>query len=149
MSYGVYVARCEPTAFTTAKTVVQIVAPATAILEVTRFTIEQSNLTANAVQGLTIRRKSSAATVTAMTPAPVGAYAAAGSTAGYNASAEGTDSTIIQARSFSWLAGLEWVAATEDDRIIVPPSGILAMVLVGAPAASTTVAASFTYIEKG
>jgi hypothetical protein len=149
MAYGEYVVRMDAVSVSTAITLVQVTAPATGTLEVVRYSIEQSNLTTNAMQRVQLLRKSAAATVTSFTPVPMAAgMPAAGASAGHTASSEGTDSTIIHGRSFSWLAGYEWVAMDEEERIIVPASGIIALKLPAAPGSATTITATLTFKEK-
>ena len=143
-----YVARMDAVAVTGAITLVQVTAPSSGILRVSEVWLSQSNLTSGATQRVALNRKSGAATVTSFTPVPLAVGSPASSaTAGYNASAEGSDSTLIITDAFNWLSGWRWTAIDERSMIIVPPSGIFCVRLPVAPAASTTITAGIEWEE--
>lgn len=149
--YSVYM---NNVAVTGAITLVQIVNGSSAILKLLRAWCSQSNQTSSAQQRIQINRKSGAATVTSFTPAQfdpgdAASGATGGSSAtGTNASAEGTDSTVLLADNFNVLTGWLWVP-TPEERIIIPPSGIVGLKLPTAPGSSMTVSAGLVFGEEG
>jgi hypothetical protein len=81
------------------------------------------------------------------TPAPLGAEAASGTTVKWVATVEGTDGTVVKDMSFNFQNGWEWVR-TQDEEIIVPPSGIIALKFPVAPT-SAVWTFGFVFIEEG
>jgi len=142
------------TAVTGAITLVQIKAGATASLKILRAWCSQYNQTSSVMQDIVILRKSAAATVTSFTPLLTdpgdAASAAVGGTSatGINASAEGTDGDELIPDNFNVLNGWLWVP-TPEERIIVPPAGILGLKFPTAPGSSMTVTAGFLFGEEG
>jgi hypothetical protein len=149
-----YSVRMNNVAVTGAITLVQIVAGSTSILRILRAWCSQSNQTSSVMQRIQINRKSGAATVTSFTPLQFdpgdAASAAVGGTSatGTNASAEGTDTDVDVADNFNVLNGWLWVP-TPEERIIVPPSGIIGLKFPTAPGSSMTVSAGFIFGEEG
>lgn len=149
MARGRYELEMDSIATTTAHTLVSLIAPSTAILEVVRFAITTRATVSEGSQAQVIRT-STAGTGTSATPAPLGAYAASGVTALVNhTSTEPTTTTILISEAFNLVSGWQWVALDEEGRIVVPPSGRLTLKLNVAPAGSTTMSAKIEYIEKG
>lgn len=148
MARGRYEVRMDSVAVTAAKTLVSIVAPSTAILEVVRCQITTRATTSEGSQAQ-ILRAATAGTNTASTPVLLAAYAASGSTGGVNHTVEPGTPTIHHTEGFNLVSGWQWVALDEEGRIVVPPSGVLAVKLNVAPAGSTTISALIEYIEKG
>lgn len=149
MSYGLYKARLDDVAVTTAKTLVELTAPSSAVLEVVSVRVGSSAIASenSTVQFL---RKSVAGTGTSFTPVPVAAgMPAAGATCRVNCTVEGTVSATVDDAQWNLVSGFEWAALSELSRIIVPPSGIFAVKLNTAPAASKDFAVVIEFIEKG
>lgn len=145
MARGIYAARMDNISVSTAITILQVTAPATAVLELIRAWVS-GNTTTSAGQRIQLLRKSAAATgTTAVTPAPLDGSAAAGSTAGRNATGEGTDGTVLYEDMFNVVSGWLWLPVPEE-RIWVPPSGVIALKFPAAPAA-TNFTAGIVYRE--
>lgn len=150
----VYSVRMNKVAVTGAITLVQLKAGSSSICRILRAWCSQFNQTSSVMQDILILRKSAAATVTSFTPVLIdpgdaAANAAGGTSAtGTNASAEGTDGDILVADNFNVLNGWLWVP-TPEERIIVPPSGIVGLKFPDAPGSSMTVSAGFLFGEEG
>lgn len=97
-------------------------------------------------------------TLTSATPKPlrigdpvsgiVGGTAGAVGTCGINASAEGAGAEdVIYHAAFNVLNGWEWIAASEDEYIIVPPDTAVGLKFPIAPANVTDWAFGLTFIE--
>ncbi len=120
-------------AITAAKTLLQVKAGASTMLELIYASITNSDNDASDTGSAEILRKTVAATVTSQTPFlfnpasqvadAVGGTAATGDTA----TAEGTDGDIIWDEGFNVLNGWVWMP-TPEFRIIVPAAGILGLV---------------------
>lgn len=150
----VYSVRMIKVAVTGAITLLQIKAGATTTLKMMRAWCSQSNQTSSVMQDIVILRKSVAATVTSFIPLLLdpgdAASAAIGGTSatGTNASGEGTDGDELVPDNFNVLNGWLWVP-TPEERIIVPPSGIIGLKFPTAPGSSMTVSAGFLFGEEG
>lgn len=135
---GVYVARCVPTAFTTAITLVQVATPATCVIEILRAQVTQTTLTASGMMDVALLKKTGAATVTSFTAIPWRekdgpALCVGGTTAtGFNASAEGTNGNVIHRESANVLNGWLFIPSIEE-RITVAPSSFIALTFLTAP----------------
>lgn len=135
---GVYTANIEASQ-STLITALQITAGSGRPLYIVRWSITQRGSTASAMQTINLLRKTAGATVTSITPAPLNSnYPSAAATAGHSASAEGTDSTILDRRSFNSLAGIE-VLYTPDEMPLVPAAGIIAWKWAAIPTNTTWV----------
>lgn len=143
---GVYSAIMEAQTVSTAITILQVTAAATHSLRIHRAWVTSTSTT-SAGQRIQLLRKSATATVTAVTPLPLGNYLAVTSSAGRNASAEGTDGNILIADNFNVVNGWLYLPVPEE-RIIVPPSGIIALKFPAAPT-SATFTAGFIFEEIG
>jgi hypothetical protein len=148
MARGRYEVRMDSVAVTAAKSLVSIAAPATAILEVVRCAITTRATTSEGSQAQ-ILRAATGGTNTASTPVLLAAYAASGATGGINHTVEPGTPTVHRSEGFNLVSGWQWVALDEEGRIVVPPSGVLAVKLNVAPGASVTMSAMIEYIEKG
>jgi hypothetical protein len=138
----------------TAITLLQYKAGSTNTAKLIRAWVTQSNQTSSTQQTIAILRKSAAATVTSFTPLLLdpGDSAAAGvggtSATGYTATAEGTNGNILVQADFNVLNGWLWVPVPED-RIIIPPSGIIGLTLINAPGSAMTIDAGLIIGEEG
>jgi hypothetical protein len=130
------------TSISTAITVVQVKAAANASIDISDIAATMRASTTSAMETLQLVRKSAAASVNASTvfqrntgdPAP--SAAASSSANGVNASAEGTNTDVVDEWSFNVLNGLAWVYIPEL-RIHVAAAGILGLTFPSAPAANT------------
>jgi hypothetical protein len=151
---GVYQIALVNTAVTGAITLVQIKAGTVGAVELLRAWCSQSNSTTSTMQRITILRKSTAATVTSGTPLLINgsqaAKAVGGTSAtGTNASNENSgDGDVLYPDVFNILNGWLWVP-TPEERIIVPPSGMIGLKFMTAPASSLTINAGFVFGEIG
>ncbi len=142
----VYTIRLAPTSISAAKTLIQVKAGACA-LEVVYARVYQVTKTSTELLALQQLRKSAAATVTSFTPLkhnpgdPAALCVGGTSATGTNASAEGTDSDILDETDWNVLNGeFLWLPVPEE-RIRVPQSGIYGLKLNTAPAAAMTIGA--------
>lgn len=150
MAAGTYDVHGDAQTIATAITILEVTAPATAILRVFRAWVSGNTSTAGSTR-IRLLRKSATITGTASppTPSPIGAFAASGVTVKWVATAEGTDGTILHEEAMRLDGGTwTWAALKESEIIIVPPSGIIAIKF---PAAPTSTAFSFgmSYDEIG
>ena len=149
-----YSVMMPPRAVTGAITLVQLKAASTVVCQVVRAWCSQTNLTSSAMQQIEIVRKTAAATVTSFTPLLMqpgdAAAASVGGTAatGINATVEGTDGDILYPDAFNVLTGWLWVPTIEE-RIVVPPGGIIGVKLPVAPGSSMTTICGITFREIG
>jgi hypothetical protein len=135
MARGSYAARMDNVSVSTAITILQVTAPSTAVLEIIRAWCSGATTT-SASQRIQLLRKTAAATgTTAVTPAPLDGSAAAGATSGRNATGEGTDGTVLIEDIFNVVVGWLYLPVPEE-RIWVPPSGVIAIKFPAAPAAT-------------
>lgn len=129
---GVYSARVNLTAFTGAKTAMQIKAGASNPLEILRVSITQRGGTTSEQIQAQLLRKTAAATVTSLTPlkmdpsAPTAGAAGGTAATGTNASGEGTDGDVLIQEGFNVLNGFLYLPVPEE-RIKVPAGGIFAV----------------------
>jgi len=134
-----------------AKDIARLTAPATAVLELIRLEVTQDTSETSEQLPLSIYRASTAGTGTAATPRPyeVGDNAFAGS-AVVNLTADTTKSpteplwTSAQNVLSGWL-----YHPVPDERIIVPPSGIIAVRLETAPGAALAARVVLTFKSIG
>jgi hypothetical protein len=138
MARGTYEVKGSRQTVSTAVTILEVTAPATAILKLIRAYVNQNNIVAITQGSIQILRKTVSITGTASppTPAPLGSEAASGATVKWVATVEGTDGTVLQDKSFNYQNGYEWVAASEVEKYRVPPSGIIALKFPVAPASA-------------
>jgi hypothetical protein len=130
----------------TAITILELTAPSTRTLEIFEIWVDFSTTT-SAAQRVNILRKSATITGTGVTPAAMTASAVS-ATGKRTATGEGTDGTILYQRIINQLNGFYWLPVPEQ-RIVVPPSGIIAIKFPTAPGAAVSVTAGFTWGEIG
>ena len=125
------------TAYTAARSVLEVTADTVHVLRLLRAHITQESLTTDDRVRARILRKTAAGTGTSRTPLALDASGGTfGGTARSNMTAEGTPSDVLWQEGFSILTGFFWTA-TDPDEIIIGPGGIIALD-IDAPAASTT-----------
>jgi len=145
MACGVYTVHGDAQTVATAITILEITAPSGAALQILRAWVQQSSSTTSAMARIRILRKTATITGTASPPAPIKLSPgdnAAGTTAKWLATAEGTDGDVIIEETFNILNGWLYLPVPEE-RIWVPPSGILALKF---PAAPTSASYSFGFV---
>lgn len=141
MNGGIYIVN-HSAVVATAISIIQIKAGATTPLIILRAAVTQRSSTTSAQTAIQFVRKSAAGTVTSFTPLKLrpsdAAADAVGGTAatGITASAEGTDTDILVREGFNLLNGWLYVPVPEE-RILVPPAGIIALKFPAAPASAT------------
>lgn len=143
MARGMYTVHGDAQTVSTAITILEVAAPATAILKIYRAWVEQSSVTTSTATRIRLLRKTGTITGTATPPTPtaVDASAASGVTVKWIATVEGTDGNVLIEEAFNYLNGWVWLPVPEE-RIIVPPSGIIALKF---PAAPTSAAWTFGF----
>lgn len=140
----------------TAITIIQLKAGTTYGFDILRGWWSQSNSTTSAQQAFALVRKSTAATVTAgvvgttvykLDPnAPTPDLVLSTSGTGITASAEGTNTDEVLVDAQNTQSGWLYLPIPEE-RIHVPPGGIIALTLMAAPAAALTISAGITIME--
>lgn len=137
MAKGVYVARLDATVISTAITLIQLNAPATAVLEILKAWVTQTLSEVSTQEEIQILRTTTAGTGTSFTPILISpGSAAAGATVTTNHSAEGTAGDSVIREGFNILNGWYYIPIP-DERIYVAPSGRLALKFPAAPASAT------------
>lgn len=137
MAAGIYVARLDATVVSTARTLVQVNAPATAVLEILKAWVTQTLSEVSTQEEIRLKRVTTAGTGSAFTPILLRpGDAAAGATATNNHTAEGTIGDVIIREGFNILNGWIYLPVPEE-RIIVAPSGRIALEFPVAPASAT------------
>lgn len=139
MAAGEYTVEAEAQVIATAITILELTAPSTGMLEILRAWCSQSSSAASAQARLQILRKTATVTGAATPPTPrpmLPGYAASGMTVKWLATAEGTDGVILHDEGFNLINGFLWVPVPEE-RIWVPPSGIIALKFPAAPTSAT------------
>lgn len=145
---GVYTVIEPGTAYTTSRTVLQINATSARVLVLLRAWVSQLDSEVATAEEIQLLRTTTAGTGTAVTPAPLQAAPAAVTTASRNHSAEGTAGTELFREG--WEVRNGWLYhPVPEERIVVPPSGRLALRLPSAPEASLTLIAGMTFAELG
>lgn len=135
---GTYSVHGDAQTVSTAITVLELTAPSTASLELLKAWLSQSNILASTQARIRLLRKTGTITGTASPPSPValGGDQAAGATAKWIATGEGTDGNVLIEDCFNYLNGWLWVPVPEE-RIIIPPSGIIALKFPAAPTSAS------------
>lgn len=134
-SSGVYTVHGDAQAVSTAITILEVTAPSSGCLEIIRAWVSQSSSTSSAQARIQLLRKAGTITGTASPPTPVPTQvgqAASGVTVKWKATVEGTDGVIPVDDAFNILSGWLWLPVPEE-RIWVPPSGIIALKFPSAP----------------
>lgn len=138
MAKGEYYTHADAQTVSTAITILEITAPATAIEIVMRYKVSQSSVTTSTATRARLLRKTATITGTATppTPAPRGADAASGATVKWIATVEGTDGTVLDEDGINYLNG--WLIIPGAlEQWIVPPSGIVALKFPAAPTSAS------------
>jgi hypothetical protein len=101
------------------------------------------------MQQVSVVRKSAGGTGTSFTPVPLASGSpAAGTACIVDLTGEGTDSATIIRDAFNLLNGWLWLPVPEE-KLYVPPSGILGLKLPVAPASATSFVAGIIFEETG
>jgi len=139
MARGRYEVHGDAQTVSTAITLLEITAPATAALMISKIWVNQSSVTTSAQTRIRILRKTATITGTAAapTPVPLGSDSASGTTVKWLATVEGTDGNVVVEDSFNYLNGYIWQAISPDMRMVVAPSTILAIKFPAAPSSAT------------
>jgi len=149
MSGRAYVALMEGVSVSTAISLVEFTAPSDAIVELLSAWITQDTSETSTQEVVAILRKSAAGTGTSFTARLLEASDAAfGGTCRTLMTAEGTPTDILVREGFNILNGF-FHKPVPEERIIVPPSGILAIKFAVAPAAAITISAGLVFREIG
>lgn len=135
MARGIYIARAEAQAVSTAITLLEITAPSTAVLELIEAELS-TDANTDAVNRVQLLRKTATITSAASAPAAagLGAEGSSGVTVKWKATAEGTDGNVMGGGYFHLKNGWNWAAVKQQQRILVPPSGIIALKFPATPA---------------
>ena len=147
-----YVVRMAPTALTTAKTLIQVVAGAAAF-DVVKATVSQVTKSTSELLRIQLVRKTTVATVTTFTPLktnpgdPDSLAIGGTSLTGVNATAEGTNGDVLEDEVWNILNGTWNYLPIPEGRKRAAQVGNLALVLITAPAASMTIGATLEIVE--
>lgn len=128
MARGVYSVNTAGQAISTAITILEVTAPSTAALEILEA-YASSDANTDVMARIQLLRKTASITgaATPPTPVPYGADGASGVTVKWKATAEGTDGNVMRPDTFHMKSGWFWVPKNIRQRVIVPPSGIIAI----------------------
>jgi hypothetical protein len=147
-----YVVRMAPTALTAGKTLIQVVAGA-APFDVIGAKVSQVTKSTSELLRIQLLRKTAVATVTSATPLltnpsdPVSLAIGGTSLTGVNATAEGTNGDVVEDAVWNILNGTWEYLPIPEARKRAAQAGNLALVLITAPAASMTIAATLEILE--
>lgn len=137
---------------TAAKTIMEIAAPADAIVTVERISIGQTSFDTSENLGTTVQRVTTTGTGTATTPRPLEVGDPAfGGTCETNSTIEPTYDANGILYEFGWnvLSGLLWTPADDDELIALSPSGLVGVNIDVAPSASMNFSYGATFREMG
>jgi hypothetical protein len=125
-------------AHSTAITILQLTAHSTSGIQIIRAWVTQSTSTTSSQTAIQLVRKSATATgLSSITPVKLSTLdPAAVTTAGHTATGEGTDTDVLIREGFNILNGWVYLPVPEE-RIDVPPSGIIGLKFPSAPASAT------------
>lgn len=128
MARGVYTANTAAQAISTAITILEITAPSSAALEIIEA-YASSDANTDVMARIQLLRKTATITGTATPPTarPYGADGASGVTVKWKATAEGTDGDVLRPDTFHMKSGWFWVPKQAQQRIIIPPTGMIAL----------------------
>jgi hypothetical protein len=135
-----------------AKTLMEIAAPADAVVTVERISIGQTSFDTSENLGTTVQRVTTTGTGTATTPRPLEVGDAAfGGTCETNSTIEPTYDANGILYEFGWnvLSGLLWTPADDDELIALSPSALVGINLDVAPSASMNFSYGATIREMG
>ena len=134
---GVYSVEMPATVVSTARTLVQYNAAATNIAVVLRAWISQTLSETSTQEEAELLRVTTAGTGTGTANArQLAAYGTLAGSVTMNHSAEGTAGDSIIREGFNILNGWLWVP-TPEERVVIPPSGRIALKFPAAPASAT------------
>ena len=138
MARGFYSVVSKAQTVSTAITILEITAASTNTLKIIRAWVNQSSITTSAQVNIQLLRKSGTVTSAASAPSALAldASASSGVTVKWKATAEGTDGNVLIDEGFNVLNGWLYLPVPEE-RIIVPPSGIIALKFIAAPTSAT------------
>ena len=134
--YGVAIGAQAQTA---ARTLMEIAAPADAVVLVERAYISQSSFDTSENLAARVQRVTTTGTATAATPRPLQTGSPAfGGTVETNSTVEPTYDAngILIEEGFNVLSGWKWTPASDDEIIVISPSALLGIALDVAPSAS-------------
>jgi len=134
----VYTVAIGSQAQTAAKTLIEIAAPADAVVFIERIWIRQTSFDTAEALGVKVEDVTTTGTGTATTPVPAQeGDAAFGGTVKTDLSAEPTYSgTVHLENGFNVLDGFDWTPLTDDHFIVISPSQIKGISLDVAPSGS-------------
>lgn len=147
-----YTTSISAQAQTAAKTLIEIAAPSTGIVYIQRMQIGQRTFTSSEQLEAKVQRVTTTGTGTANTPAKNSSLSpAASSTVKTNMTAEPTytSGTVQMNDAFSVLTGWLWTPGSDDELIIIPPSGLIGMMLNKAPSTSMDFNYKMNFVETG
>jgi hypothetical protein len=136
---NVYTLAVGAEAQTTAKTLMEIAAPADAVVTIERMYIKQSSFDTSENLAAKVQRITTTGTGTAHVPRPLeSGNAAFGGTCKTNMSVEPTytGSKELLEDGFNVLSGWLWTPANDDEIIALSPSALVGIMLDVAPSAS-------------
>lgn len=141
---GVYVARFDNTAISTARTLVQVNAPSSAAIEILRAWISFNSVISTALEAR-LKRVTTAGTGTSFTAIQLSAQTDAfDGTCSNNHTAEGTLGDELIREFVNYLNGFLYLPVPEE-RIVVKPSDRIALDFPTAPGASVNVSAGIVF----
>lgn len=149
MSGMSYVAQSEA-AQTAANDLLQLAAPADAVVRIDKIEVSQNTQTSSETLGVAVRHTvTTAGTGGAITPSRNQAgFAAAGSTVLSNSTSNAVGGTVFVRGGWNVLAPWVW-HPTPDERLYISPSGTFLVVLEDAPGASMDVTVVVAFTELG
>jgi len=149
MEGRVYVARMDAISVAAAKTLIDLTAPSTAVLEILRAWISQDTSETSTQEVAEIGRKTAAgAGGAAFTPVKFAVGdSASGVTASIGPTGEGSGYSVLIREGFNLVNGWLYLPVPEE-RIQVPPSGIISLKLAQVTA-TITVSAGIVWKEVG
>ncbi len=137
---------------TVAVTLMELLAPADAIVSVERIQITQTSFDTSENLGTTVQRITTTGTGAAVVLRPLEAGSpAAGVTSETNHSAEPTYDAagILLEQGWNVLSGMLWTPANEDELLVLSPSGLLGINLDIAPSGTMNFSYMLTARESG
>jgi len=147
-----YSVSASSNSMTTAKTLIELLAPSDAVLFVERVWIKQTSFDTSENLGTTTQRVSTTGTGTAQTPVPYmfGTTASATSVE-IDATAEPiyTSNEELLEDGFNVLSGYLWTPANDDEIIVITPAKLLGTNLDIAPSTSMNFSYGCTIREIG
>lgn len=146
-----YTASIGAQAQTTAKTLIEVAAPADSVVMIERMWISQSSFDSSENLGVKVEDITTTGTGTTTTARPYQeGDAAYGGTVKTNMTVEPTYSgTVFIEQGFNVLSGWLWTPANDDEIIVVSPSQLVGIMLDVAPSASMNFSYGVTLREIG